>query len=149
MGHIGRHAILALAVTALLALAPSVHAAGPYVVNATSDLPDVNPGDGTCATSAANCTLRAAIQEANAPPASADTINFNITAAGVQTITLGSNLFVITDDVTIDATTQSGWVPNTNIGFAGGSNAALKVVLDANNKEAFAATKKTTVRGME
>src|SRR3954452_13665131 len=125
MGHIGRHAILALAVTALLALAPSAHAAGPYVVNATSDLPDVNPGDGTCATSAANCTLRAAIQEANAGVASTDTINFAIPGGGVQTVTLMTALPAITDEVTIDATTQPGWAGNSNVAFAGGSNAAL------------------------
>lgn len=36
------------------------------VVNATVDEPDANPGDGACATAAGDCTLRAAIQEANA-----------------------------------------------------------------------------------
>jgi CSLREA domain-containing protein len=38
------------------------------VVNATVDEPDVDPGDGACATVAGDCTLRAAIQEANAQP---------------------------------------------------------------------------------
>ncbi|MGH9192464.1 MAG: CSLREA domain-containing protein, partial [Acidimicrobiales bacterium] len=36
------------------------------VVNSTVDAVDVNPGDGVCATGAGTCTLRAAIQEANA-----------------------------------------------------------------------------------
>ena len=36
------------------------------VVNATVDEPDADPGDGACATAAGDCTLRAAIQEANA-----------------------------------------------------------------------------------
>ncbi|MGH9260064.1 MAG: CSLREA domain-containing protein, partial [Acidimicrobiales bacterium] len=36
------------------------------VVNSTVDAADTNPGDGVCATGAGTCTLRAAIQEANA-----------------------------------------------------------------------------------
>jgi CSLREA domain-containing protein len=36
------------------------------VVNATVDEPDAGPGDGVCATAGGDCTLRAAIQEANA-----------------------------------------------------------------------------------
>ena len=36
------------------------------VVNATVDEPDADPGDGACATAGGDCTLRAAIQEANA-----------------------------------------------------------------------------------
>ncbi|MCP4422222.1 MAG: CSLREA domain-containing protein, partial [Chloroflexi bacterium] len=46
----------------------SLQAAGPYTVNTTSDTVDVNPGDGTCADSGGLCSLRAAIQEANAFP---------------------------------------------------------------------------------
>src|SRR5690606_20866583 len=39
-----------------------------YTVTDTADLPDAAPGDGVCETEAGNgvCTLRAAIQEANA-----------------------------------------------------------------------------------
>jgi len=39
-----------------------------YVVNSPVDVPDANPGDDACETAAGNqvCTLRAAIQEANA-----------------------------------------------------------------------------------
>jgi CSLREA domain-containing protein len=36
------------------------------VVNSTVDEPDANPGNGVCATAAGKCTLRAAVQEANA-----------------------------------------------------------------------------------
>jgi CSLREA domain-containing protein len=35
------------------------------VVNSTVDEPDADPGDGACATAAGDCTLRAAVQEAN------------------------------------------------------------------------------------
>jgi CSLREA domain-containing protein len=36
------------------------------LVNSTNDAPDAHPGDGRCRTSAGKCTLRAAVQEANA-----------------------------------------------------------------------------------
>jgi parallel beta-helix repeat protein len=36
-----------------------------YIVNSDTSAQDVNPGDGFCATAGGNCTLRAAIQEAN------------------------------------------------------------------------------------
>lgn len=36
-----------------------------FTVNTTTDLPDSNLGDGICLTSASNCSLRAAVQEAN------------------------------------------------------------------------------------
>jgi CSLREA domain-containing protein len=37
-----------------------------FTVNTAADAIDANPGNGTCATAAGNCTLRAAVQEANA-----------------------------------------------------------------------------------
>jgi large repetitive protein len=40
--------------------------AGTYTVNSTADAVDATPGDDVCATAAATCTLRAAVQEANA-----------------------------------------------------------------------------------
>ncbi len=54
----------------------------PIVVNSTGGAPDLIAGDGTCDTgnlvgSDPECTLRAAIQEANAL-AGPDTINFDI-----------------------------------------------------------------------
>jgi CSLREA domain-containing protein len=39
--------------------------ADTYTVNSNADTPDVNPGDGLCATTSGTCTLHAAIQEAN------------------------------------------------------------------------------------
>ncbi|MEM8499380.1 MAG: LamG-like jellyroll fold domain-containing protein [Pseudomonadota bacterium] len=54
-------------------------------------------------------SLRQAILDANAN-GGADTINFSIGAGGAQTITLASNLPVIADTVTLDATTQLGYV---------------------------------------
>src|SRR5262249_36207591 len=42
--------------------------AATLMVDTTDDGVDAMPGDGRCATSAGSCTLRAAIQEANALP---------------------------------------------------------------------------------
>lgn len=68
-----------------------------FVVNTTSDDTDVSPGDGACATAAGFCSLRAAVQEANAHPG-ADTITFAV--AG--TITLASGELAVSDDLTVD-----------------------------------------------
>lgn len=68
-------------------LAASLLVAGPayaetFTVDNTTDFPDPNPGDGACVMSIfGGCSLRAAIQEANAT-AGTDTINFNISGLG-------------------------------------------------------------------
>jgi len=77
-----------------------------FVVNDTGDAPDANPGNGTCATSTGVCTLRAAIQEANAHPGP-DTIEFNIPGPGPHTISPTSALPTIIQLVTIDATMEN------------------------------------------
>lgn len=71
-----RHALLVGLVVCLFLLgSPAVPArAAGFTVNSPLDAPDANPGDGVCATAAGLCTLRAAIQEANATPA-ADTVS--------------------------------------------------------------------------
>jgi hypothetical protein len=90
---------------------PALYNSFPYfLVDSTGDLPDAVIGDGTCdvQTGSANeCTLRAAIDEANALPG-ADSIRFDIPGAGVHTITIGSNLPPIDDELTIDGLTQPG-----------------------------------------
>jgi len=61
----------------LALLAPPAALGAPagqtFIVNSAADVSDAAPGDGHCATGAGFCTLRAAIQEANANPG-ADTI---------------------------------------------------------------------------
>jgi CSLREA domain-containing protein len=49
-----------------LALSTPPARASTYVVNSTVDAVDATPGDDSCATAAGVCTLRAAVQEANA-----------------------------------------------------------------------------------
>ena len=67
----------------ILVLASASAFAATFVVNSTTDAPDLVPGDGACDTGALNtqanveCTLRAAIEEANALGGS-DTIDFNV-----------------------------------------------------------------------
>ena len=86
---------------------PSAHGAG-FVVTATGDGGDSNTADGVCNDGSGACTLRAAIEEANASAAS-DEVTFNIPGAGVHLITPGATLPPITEPVSIDATTQPGY----------------------------------------
>ena len=98
-------------------LAPALFALSSTSVNSTRDLPDAIVGDGVCDTGAISgqteCTLRAAIQEANFDPAST-TITFAIPttdgnhAGGIWTIPLIGELPPVTTSTTIDATTQPG-----------------------------------------
>ena len=74
-----------------------LRSAATFTVNDTGDDPDLETGDGVCATARAVCTLRAAIAEANATTA-ADVIS--ITATG--TIDLRTALPDITQSLTIE-----------------------------------------------
>ncbi len=80
-----------------------------FTVNSDGDQADSSPGDGYCrtGTSATNCTLRAAIEEANAMGGS-PLISFNL-PSGHETIYVTSQLPQITGKVVIDGTTQPGY----------------------------------------
>ena len=73
--------LFAVLAVAGAALAPALFALPTATVNSTRDLPDANVGDGVCDTEAITgqieCTLRAAIEEANFDPA-ATAISFAI-----------------------------------------------------------------------
>jgi len=82
-----------------------------FTVNSTADAPDDVPGDGNCHTAAGTCTLRAAIQEANAHPG-ADTINlpagtYLFSRVGVDDTALNGDLDIL-DDVTITGAGPTG-----------------------------------------
>ena len=128
---------LALAAGATAALPkPGLAASTTFVVNKIGDAADNNLADAKCDTSAntgKQCTLRAAIQEAN-DTAGADTINFNITSAS-KVITPASPLPPITERLIIDGYSQSGAAENT---LLVGNNAVLKIVLDGVNAGASA-----------
>jgi CSLREA domain-containing protein len=123
-------ATLTLAGVMLLTLSSGpAEAATTFTVNKDGDAGDRNI-DGVCDTSkkkGEQCTLRAAIEEANATPG-ANTIEFDI--SGPKTIKPDSPLPAITDTVTIDGYTQPGARPNT---LAEGDDAVLKIELDGSN----------------
>src|SRR5687768_12251788 len=79
------HRILGFTVTLLaVALAPATAQAATFPVNTTFDGTDATPGDAVCATATGTCSLRAAIQEANAT-GGGDTVAL---PAGTYTLTL-------------------------------------------------------------
>lgn len=90
----------------LATISPSAFAnvQAAFTVNSTADAADASPGDGVCATTGGVCTLRAAVQEANAL-AGTDTITL---PAGTYTLNLlgaGENAAATGDlDVTQDLT---------------------------------------------
>src|SRR5262249_1033010 len=134
MGIAGVFRILLRAafVMALLGVTGIV-AAATIVVNSAADGLPADDGQ---------CTLREAIIAANTNTASgvtlgectagtagADVITFAISAGGVHTIAPASALPIITEPVTIDGTSQSGWSANTNpVGM--GLNTILTIELN-------------------
>lgn len=96
-----------VAVLGLLSLVfvSKAHAA-TFTVNDTGDASAVDPSV-SCNTAGDVCTLRSSIEAANAQ-AGADSIEFNISGAGVHTIAPASALPTIAEQVTIDGTTQTG-----------------------------------------
>lgn len=91
-----RHALLRFALLAACAFAPGIASAATFTVDSTGDTADVAPGDGTCADAGGDCTLRAAVGEAEGL-AGADTIDFSVTG----TIDLASPLPTIFSNLTI------------------------------------------------
>jgi titin len=138
-----------LVVASLGAIAAKPAYATTFTVNSTGNGNDLDfPGgtfdgssDGTCDsnfTVTITCTLRAAIQEANASSTTNDTIDFNIlagapgcNASGVCTISPTSRLPNITDTVIIDGYTQSG--ADDNAAITNANNAVLKIELSGAN----------------
>ncbi|MEM7117758.1 MAG: right-handed parallel beta-helix repeat-containing protein [Chloroflexota bacterium] len=96
-----------------------------FTVNSTLDIGDNNPGDGLCQTGPGGlfCSLRAAIEEANALPGH-DTIQFNLGGSATMTFSPNPELPAITEPVTIDALTGVGTCP------AGATPADLKVSIN-------------------
>lgn len=100
-----------------------------FTVTSAGDAGDANEGNGACDIGGGQCTLRAAIEEANAWPGH-DTIQFNIPGSGPHTIRPGGDgLEWITsaDGVTIDGYSQPGARVNT---ATHGTNAVIKIQLE-------------------
>jgi hypothetical protein len=145
--EINRHfrTIVALAALAMVT-ALFITTSGPsrasttFVVNIPGDVKDANNGDDRCDVNLAGtgdqCSLRAAIEQANKTPG-ADTITFNIPddfGTGVHTPNVGTGglgeLPLITEQVSINGYTQPGASPNT---LAVGDDAKLMVELNGTN----------------
>ena len=69
-----RCCVARLLVLVLAASGASRVSAATFTVDSTADEDDANPGDGLCATASGACTLRAAVEEANDPAVTPDTI---------------------------------------------------------------------------
>jgi hypothetical protein len=138
-------ALVALAVLTMTASLLAVMAVRPasasttFTVNYPYDTSDATSADSLCDVATfipgEQCTLRAAIQQANATQG-ADAIHFGIPdsyGAGVKTIHVGATspsngeLPPITDTVTIDGYTQPGSSENT---LAKGTNAKIMIELE-------------------
>ncbi len=123
MNRVMRMALVATVFAACIALGSTgprrAVAAITLVVNSTGDGHDAVPGDGTCQTATAGeCTLRAAMEEANALPG-ADVIDFAIGGPAPHIIQVNDsgNGFTpsITTQITIDATTQPDWTTSNPV----------------------------------
>ena len=119
--------------TSLALLSAPAEAATTFTVTETGDDYDIDLSNARCDTSTDagdQCTLRAAIEEAN-DTAGADTIDFDIGAGtGAKTISPTSGLPTITDAVAIDGYTQAGASENT---LEEGNDTDLKVQLDGSD----------------
>lgn len=129
---------------------PDRASAATFTVNSTGDGGDSNTADGICNDGIGNCTLRAAIQQANASPGT-DVIGFNVPGAGPHIIQPASALPTVSDTTIIDGYTEPASSPNTN-GPGQGSNAVLMIELSGPNPAPFDGLTITagnsTVRGL-
>ena len=95
-----------------------------YIVNDDGDFPDHNIGDGSCdwdsVTAGDQCTLRAAIEEANSDTAH-DTIQFSV---GLPAILPATALPVISFPLTIDGVTGNSLCPTS------GSPGNMSIILN-------------------
>lgn len=83
-----------------------------YLVNSNEDTGDADIGNGICATSGGNCTLRAAIEEAN-HDGTATTIHFASSFTGTNDISPNPELPALTENnTTIDASSQFNYAQN-------------------------------------
>ena len=117
-----------LALAVLLALPQAAHSF-VFTIDNNTDAADSIPGDGICATAGNACTLRAAIQEANAWPGTDNIIlpanTYTLSLAGSDdTASLGD--LDITDNLTLH-----GAGSDTTIIDAGGIDKALHILSSA------------------
>ena len=115
--------------------APLTECSSPIIVTVTTDENDANTSDGVCDvdtnTTGLQCSLRAAIQEANAR-SGPDVIVFEIPGSGVQTITVSTDLPTINQEVAIIGNSQSGnYTGPPNIQLSGSGTAVTGITIQA------------------
>lgn len=98
--------------------------AATFTVNSTLDTNDAAPGNGVCADASGNCTLRAAIQEANGL-AGDDIINFNLPVP--STILLTTAELSIASSVSVNG-------PGANVLTISGNNARRVFNINSHNR---------------
>jgi hypothetical protein len=134
--------VLVALLTALMPVLASngtASAASTFTVNSTGVAQDVAPGDGACATFLSVCTLRAAIEEANALPG-LDTILFNLPVGSSRISTESAPLPSLTEPVVIDGTGSPG-MPRIDAYRSSGSA--------MNGLQFDPGSDRSTVRGLE
>lgn len=100
-----------VAFSSLSYITPAVAVPATFTVNVASDASDANPGDDICETATpGECSLRAAIEEANANgnAADVDLIDFAIAGTGPHEILLTDYFPQISEPLSIDGTSQTG-----------------------------------------
>ena len=124
-----------------------------FVVTSTADNADAKAGDGICADSTGQCTLRAALTESNWH-AGTNTVDFNLPGPAPVTIQLGSSPMSLVgsanSSVIIDGYSQPGSVPNTaQYGFNGVPGVYVKGVNISTTQWIFyVARPGNTIRGI-
>ncbi len=121
-------AVLILLMVGLSAISDVSVRAASLSVDSLLDTPDAAHGNGVCDDGSGNCTLRAAIEEANALPGP-DIINFSLSGSGPFTIQPTSPLPIVTDQAIIDGYSQVGSTGNA-APPALGTDAVLMIELD-------------------
>ena len=113
--------------------APVLSHALNYTVDSTADSVDADVSDGICADAAGNCSLRAAVQQANAWPGSDDIVlpagTFNLSLTGSDDLAASGDLDIL-EDLTITgagatATIIDGGAQHRLFQIFGGSTVTL------------------------
>ena len=124
--------LLLVLATLVASLAALPVRAAVFVVDSADDTNDADPSDVLCRDLAERCTLRAAIEQANAL-AGLDRIEFSIPSLPTSPLILLLVTLQITDEVVVDGYTQPGASPNT---LALGTNAVVEVSISPGRVEA-------------
>ncbi|GGA12676.1 hypothetical protein GCM10008018_67130 [Paenibacillus marchantiophytorum] len=107
--------------------AVSVASAATFTVNTTADTVDSNTGDGVCADSNSECSLRAAIMQANALPG-ADVITIP-----TGTYTTASAQLEIRGDVTLQGSNSASTIIQAGLNAAASTHRVLEINPDLDN----------------